>query len=309
MMDIDIEDKISQKKTKILVIDDSESILFLLNNVLSNDFDVECINNAKKALDIIDKSFDIIIIDLMMPEMGGIDFIKIVKSNDTLKYIPVIVLTAKHNTEDDIARLFDLGANDYISKPFFSTELIARIKTHSKLKIITEGLMEANKQLVFSATHDELTKVYNRHAIFNFLENDILRVKRTKECLSIIMFDIDYFKEINDTYGHLAGDNVLCRIVQVIRDTVREIDLIGRYGGDEFLIILPNTKIKRAREIARRILTRVEDEKFPNINMKLTLSIGLSEYVFGETLDKFIEKVDKALYVAKGSGRNCIKLS
>jgi diguanylate cyclase (GGDEF)-like protein len=306
-METAIDNRIIEKKPKILVIDDSESILFLLKNVLSIDFEVFCVNNAKNALDIIDISFDIVIIDLMMPEMGGIDFIKIIKANEKLSFIPIIVLTAKHNTEDDIAKLFELGANDYISKPFFSTELIARIKTHTRLKLITEGLMEANKKLVFSATHDDLTKVYNRHAIFNFLENDILRIKRTNENLSIIMFDIDYFKEINDTYGHLAGDNVLCRVVQIVKDTIREIDLIGRYGGDEFIIILPNTKLKRAKDIAKRILTRIEDEKYDNIDMKITLSIGLSEYVNGETLDKFIEKVDKALYEAKESGKNCIK--
>ena len=299
-----------KNKGKILIIDDSESILFLLESILSVDFKVVSANRVKKALEIIDQSFNTIIIDLMMPEISGIDFIKRIRDNKKYEHIPIIVLTAKHNTEEDIAKLFELGANDYINKPFFSAELVARVKTHSKIKLLTENLIEVNKKLKYFATHDELTNVFNRNAIFDFLENELLRLKRTKSKLVVLMYDIDHFKNINDTYGHQVGDSVLIKIIKHIKEIVREVDLIGRYGGDEFLIILPDTDKKIAGEIGNRMLSKINIEKI-RVNdkiLKVTISIGLSEYINNENLDKFIERVDNALYNAKKNGRNCLEI-
>src|SRR4030042_3744739 len=227
-----------KNKGKILVIDDSDSILFLLESILSVDFEVVTVNRVKKALDIIDQSYNTIIIDIMLPEISGIDFIKILRKNKKYEHIPIIILTAKHNTEEDIAKLFELGANDYLNKPFFSAELVARVKTHSKIKILTENLMDANKKLQYLVTHDELKKVFNRNAIFDFLENEILRLKRSKSKLVVLMYDIDYFKNVNDNYGHQVGDLVLIKIIKYIKEIVREVDLVGRYGGDGVFIIL-----------------------------------------------------------------------
>lgn len=299
-----------KNKGKILIIDDSESILFLLESILSFDFKVVSANRVKKALEIIDQSFNTIIIDLMMPEISGIDFIKKIRSIKKFEHIPIIVLTAKHNTEEDIAKLFELGANDYISKPFFSAELVARIKTHSKIKCLTENLIEVNKKLKYFATHDELTNVFNRNAIFDFLENELLRLKRTKSKLVLLMYDIDHFKTINDTYGHQVGDNVLRKIIKYIKEIVREVDLIGRYGGDEFLVILPDTDKKMAGEIGNRMLSKINSEKIrvSDKTLKVTISIGLSEYINNENVDKFIERVDNALYNAKKNGRNCLEI-
>ena len=274
------------------------------------DFKVVLANRVKKALEIIDQSFNTIIIDLMMPEISGIDFIKKIRSIKKFEHIPIIVLTAKHNTEEDIAKLFELGANDYISKPFFSAELVARIKTHSKIKCLTENLIEVNKKLKYFATHDELTNVFNRNAIFDFLENELLRLKRTKSKLVLLMYDIDHFKTINDTYGHQVGDNVLRKIIKYIKEIVREVDLIGRYGGDEFLVILPDTDKKMAGEIGNRMLSKINSEKIrvSDKTLKVTISIGLSEYINNENVDKFIERVDNALYNAKKNGRNCLEI-
>jgi len=297
----------ASKKSNVIVIDDSEPILFLLDNILSPYFNVKTINNAKKALEIIDTSFDLIIIDLMMPEMNGIEFIKILRNKNDFDYIPIIVLTAKYNTEEDVAKLFDLGVNDYISKPFFSAELIARSKTHSKIKILTERLMEANKQLQYTATHDELTKVFNRNTIFDFLENEIVRLKRRESNLSLLMFDIDHFKKANDTYGHLVGDQILYKIIRIIRKIVRESDLIGRFGGDEFIIILPDTDIEEAKEITERLLSKIRKEKFKfkDKSITITISMGVTKYIKNETITKLTERVDEALYEAKNNGRDC----
>ena len=245
-----------------------------------------------------------------MPEMSGIEFIKYFREKQELKHIPLIVLTAKYNTEEEIARLFELGVNDYIQKPFLSAELVARIKTHSKIKILTENFIEANKKLQYIATHDELTKVFNRSAIFDFLENEILRLKRNKSILLAMMYDIDHFKNINDTYGHQFGDFVLYQVIQFIKQIVREVDLIGRYGGDEFLILLPETEMKKGSEIANRIFKKINKEKFKynDVAVKISISIGVSEYREDETMDEFIARVDNALYDAKNSGRNCVKI-
>jgi len=297
-------------KGKVLIIDDSESILFLLESILSPFFEVTSFTRAKKAFESFNNKFDLVIVDLMMPEMSGIEFIKLLRKKTEFKHIPIVVLTAKYNTEEEIAKLFDLGVNDYIQKPFLSAELLARIKTHAKMKKLNEELMEANKKLQYIASHDELTKVYNRSAIFNFLENEILRLKRSKTKLVAMMFDIDNFKKLNDTYGHQTGDYVLYRVVSLVKQTVREVDLIGRYGGDEFLIILPHTEIKKAMDIADRILKKINREKFKynNTSLKVTLSLGLSEILTDDNIDRFIERVDNALYEAKKTGRNCMKI-
>ncbi|HOJ63161.1 MAG TPA: diguanylate cyclase [Spirochaetota bacterium] len=339
-------------KNKILIIDDSEDILFLIENILSlESFMAIPVNNAVKALEIFDKTIDAVILDLMMPEMDGIDFLKEIRKRKEYDYIPIIVLTAKNNSDEEIAKIYELGANDYIRKPFLKEEFVSKIKVNVRLKVLTERLMrlnrklrkknreikkalrreellnkkilertmeikaakeqieELNKILKYASTHDELTTLYNRAAIFDFLENDINRIKRIKTHISLLMFDIDFFKNINDTYGHTVGDEILRSLSLLIKNHIREIDLMGRYGGEEFLIILPDTNLQEAAIMAERILNLVRCYEFQTSKgpINLTISIGIAEYKEGETIDQFIERVDQKLYEAKNSGRNCIK--
>ncbi|MCG8571653.1 MAG: diguanylate cyclase [Spirochaetes bacterium] len=342
------------KKVKVLVIDDSEEILFLVESILSlNSFEVVKTNRAEKALEQLDTSIDAIILDLMMPGMSGMDFLKIFREKEIFSHIPVIVLTAKDNSDKEIARILEQGANDYITKPFFQAEFISRVRVHSKIKQLTEKLISTNRRLhrknkllqkavkreeklnekiiertialkrankkiaqlnsalKYSSSHDPLTSIYNRGAILTFLENDIQRTKRIKNELSLIMFDIDYFKKINDTYGHLVGDEVLKSLAYLVKDSIREIDLFGRYGGEEFIIILPDTNITEGITLVERLMINVRNHAFKTSKeeLKITVSLGLAEYNHSETIDQFIERVDNSLYEAKHAGRDCFKVN
>lgn len=343
-----------KNRLKVLVIDDSDDVLFLVENILSiNSISAITTDDARKGLSLIDNSVDAIVLDLMMPKMSGIDFLKEFRKLKNYSYIPVIVLTAKDNSEEEISYLFQLGANDYISKPFLQEEFIARIRIHSKIKILTEKLLKRNRQykkknnlllkaikreeklnekilertielknanrkveelnqaLKYSSTHDELTTIYNRAAILTFLENDIQRTRRFNTELSIIMFDIDYFKKVNDTYGHLVGDEILKKLAALIKQSIREIDLFGRYGGEEFIIILPDTNLHDGEILGNRLLSNVRANRYDTAKgeLEVTISIGLTEYDPGETIDALIERVDGALYKAKESGRNCMVIT
>jgi diguanylate cyclase (GGDEF)-like protein len=355
LLDDTSDDSAKKKKkesSKVLVVDDSEDILILVQNILSlESFVAVPISNASKALEIVDDSFDAIVLDLMMPGMSGTEFLLKFREKKEYNHIPVLVLTAKNYDEEEVANIFRMGANDYIIKPFLKDEFTARVKVHAKLKKNTETLhrinkkllkkyrelqkavkkeevlnekilertvelkeandkiAELNKALEYSATHDVLTEILNRGAILAFLENDIRRAKRIRSSLSLMMFDIDLFKKINDNYGHLVGDSILRQLASIVKDAIRDIDLFGRYGGEEFIIILPDTNINQAKILATRILQRVQDTNFltNKIELKVTISIGVTEFIAEETVDQFIERTDEALYEAKSAGRNCIK--
>lgn len=340
------------KNSKIMIVDDSEDILMLIENILKMEgFIPEIYKDPGLALSAIDKTYDLIILDLMMPLMSGEEFLKKIRERKDLNLIPIIILTAKNNSDEDIAGIYKIGANDYVQKPFLRAEFISKIKVHIKLKKFTEVLLklnykiykqnielkktvkeeellnekilertleikkakeeieDLNKGLKYTSTHDSLTTIYNRFAILSFLENDINRTKRINKNLSLIMYDIDFFKKINDNYGHIVGDSILQELSLVIKENIRDIDLVGRYGGEEFLIILPDTCCDEGLALAKRLLELVRNHKFHTSKgiLQITISIGISQYIMGESIDLFIDRVDKSLYEAKNSGRDCIK--
>ena len=305
---------IDKKQTLILIVDDLPQNLQVLGSILRKaGYQLAVSTNGKQVMSMMDKiSPDLILLDVMMPEMNGHEVCQWLKKNEKTNHIPVIFLTAKTETED-IVKGFELGAVDYITKPFNSTELLARVKTHIELKknrdvilkLITE-LEQKNKILEELAVTDGLTKIYNHKHIIDRLTSEINGSKRHGNSLSIIMFDIDYFKNINDTYGHPFGDKVLVKVSNTIKEELRSIDEIGRYGGEEFLVILRNTDKEGSFIAADRIRESIELITWDVDGFKVTISGGICT-LDNENASELIMKADQGLYSAKKKGRNRIE--
>lgn len=296
-----------EKQPLILIVDDVAKNLQLLGNILRKEnYNIAAANNGKQAIAIaIDIKPDLILLDVMMPEMDGFEACSKLKNMPGTKDIPIIFLTAKVETED-IINGFKVEAADYVTKPFNSYELLARVKTHLELKINRDLLEEKNKLLEILSTTDGLTGLYNHRYIIDVLSQRIIETKRYGQALSIGMFDIDHFKKINDKYGHIFGDKVLIEISSVIEETIRKVDIAGRYGGDEFLIVLPDTDSGGAYKTAERIRESIESINWDKDGLKVTASGGVREFK-NEDFEKLVNKADKLLYIAKNSGRNRIE--
>jgi diguanylate cyclase (GGDEF)-like protein len=245
---------------------------------------------------------DLIVLDVMMADMDGIETCEKLKDDPNTSDIPVIFLTAKNDT-DTIKKCFEAGAVDYITKPFNNYELIARVKVHAELQI-------SKKKLKKLASQDELTGLNNRRMFFEKAELELHRVERYKRSLSVMMCDLDNFKNINDTYGHPFGDKVLRKIAEATTETFRDVDVIGRLGGEEFGIMVPETHLGGAITAAERFRKAIEKLEVVTDDgeiVKISVSIGLAMYPSnGCDLAKLIKGADTALYQAKDNGKNQI---
>jgi len=245
---------------------------------------------------------NMIILDWMMPGLSGIEICKKIRSSEIFKerYKYIILLTGKGAREDIIAGL-DSGADDYLTKPFDDTELLMRIRSGRRI-------LDLQKKLEYSATHDALTGLLNRGAILNSLEKELSRCKRTDAQLSIGLLDIDFFKRVNDTYGHIAGDDVLKEISRRIQSCIRDYDLVGRYGGEEILIITPNSNQEQAVNIFERMRKTIKNKSMQSgkKEISITASIGIATYGNHMNMKHFIQIADDALYTAKKNGRDQI---
>jgi diguanylate cyclase (GGDEF)-like protein len=252
----------------------------------------------------------LVILDWEMPGMDGVQVCQKVREQLLEPYVYIILLTAKDEKEDIIAGL-DAGADDYVTKPFNAHELRVRLRTGQRIVELQEQLIAARDDLRFQATHDLLTGLWNRRAVFEILEREMARAQRAESAVGIIMADIDHFKVINDTYGHVAGDVVLGEVAQRMSRLIRSYDTIGRYGGEEFIIILPGCGTACAQDIAQRLRAGVSetDVATPDGAIPLTISIGVA--TTDETslfdVDALVRAADAALYQAKRGGRNRVE--
>lgn len=251
----------------------------------------------------------LIILDWMMPGMDGPEVCRKIREAQNDRYIYIIMLTTKKLKEEVVEGL-EAGADDYVSKPFDLSELKMRILSGARILNLETRLLEAQRELEILATHDSLTGILNHRAIMNILDKELSRCNREGQDLGIIMADVDHFKNINDTYGHLSGDRVLKEVSRRITISLRPYDSVGRYGGEEFMMVLPSCSLEETRNVANRVAENIRSSgvKISKGTIFLTISQGIiSTNNMGEKdAVSLIRLADKALYRAKEEGRNRI---
>jgi len=269
-----------QERPSILVVDDSETNIDILVELLSDTYEVLVALDGENALETVEENeIDLILLDIMMPEMDGYEVCRRLKSKKGTKDIPIIFITARTD-EEAIEKAYDVGGMDYVTKPFKPKELSARVKIQLQLQKLIKDLERSKEELKLLASTDPLTKLYNRRFFSETSENILKLAKRDKTDLSIIMLDIDRFKKINDTYGHKAGDDVITALASTLKELTRKSDLPCRFGGEEFLILLPETDLNGAIVIAEKIRMMIKTLTIRTANdekVKFTASIGISK--------------------------------
>ena len=303
-------------KKRILVVDDHEDNVEVLRARLeARGYDVKGANSGQEALDTVAGWVpDLILLDVMMPDMDGLEVVSRLKADRKLPFIPVIMQTALDSTERMVAGL-EAGADDYVTKPINFAELEARVRSLLRIKKLQQELgdrerelSQMNDKLLHISLTDGLTGVDNRRALEQRLHEMFEHSLRLHEPIACVMCDIDHFKKVNDTYGHAAGDEVLKQFAQILRDEAREIDRVGRYGGEEFLLLLPGTVLDSAVTFAERLRQRVDDHtfSFEGGTLKRTMSCGVAAWPHPRIggREEMLKAADDALYVAKELGRN-----
>lgn len=305
-------------KFLILVVDDLPSNLQVIQGILEPaGYDLTFACGGQQALERMGVVRpDLIILDLMMPDMDGLTVCKKLYENPEFVNIPVIFLTASED-EESIEKAFALGAVDYITKPFRCSELLARIHTHLLLKYTIDELRKTKLELL-QALHDAerlaridpLTGALNRRSWNAVAGQELQRAQRYGTPFAVLMLDCDRFKHINDEYGHEAGDRLLCKLVQAIALETRTVDLLGRYGGEEFVVLLPEAGARQAQQMAERLRQRVAAMSMTTARgtIGVTISLGVAVDQAGDRdLDTLLRRADEALYQAKRDGRNCVR--
>jgi two-component system, cell cycle response regulator len=298
------DDKLQARTTKEYLEKAGHEIVWVENGI-------SAIKAAKTS------SFDLIVLDLVLPDLDGNEVCRWLKNTKDTRDIPIIILSAKGTTQEKVVGL-EAGADDYLQKPYDPSELKARIYACLRTKVLQDELRKKNRQLEevllqmeTLAMTDQLTGLFNRRYFSSVIEKEFSRTLRYSHPTSCLMIDIDHFKKVNDEYGHNVGDQVLIGISQIMASCLRKSDTVARWGGEEFIILLPETPKENALQIASRILTSVSTAQFSSVPRQITISIGLAGMPDPGTdsSEKFIAAADRALYEAKNKGRNRIEVS
>jgi len=300
--------------TSIMIIDDSashrKSIIRALGALQLCDRYREAQNGLEGFKALLDTPADLVICDLEMPHMNGFKFISMMKSQEELRSIPIIILTGKEDSNSKIKGL-EHGASDYVTKPFIPGELVARVKVQLQIKSLQDELKRSNALLTKLSYTDFQTGLYNKRYLMQTLSGELNRSRRDNSCFSLIFLDIDYFKKVNDTYGHQHGDRVLTAIAETIRGWLRNYTTVARYGGEEFAVILPGVPMGGAMGVAERLREAIQAISFapPMEALKITGSFGVATYPSGTVndIDSLLKQADDALYRAKEKGRNRVE--
>ena len=310
------EEIVSSRDTVLIAEDDPIFRRILQSCLQSWNYRVHACENGLDAWHALQQEHapQMAILDWMMPGMDGIDICRRIRSLQPDPYRYVLLLSAKDDKQDVVQGL-EAGADDYLTKPFDVGELHARVRAGKRILELQNELIQARESLRFEALHDHLTGVWNRGAVLNLLQREVQRRQRSGEALGVIMADVDHFKNINDSYGHLVGDAVLAEVARRLTASVRGYDSVGRYGGEEFLVIVPGCDPKGLVVSAERLRCVIAESPIDSASgpIPVTLSVGLVSVGAGNSEPvehvALVQAADSALYRAKAGGRNRVEIA
>jgi two-component system, cell cycle response regulator len=300
---------------KILIADDDPISLRMLHRILERaGYEVLSVGDGRLAAEQIclPEGPRLALLDWMMPGLDGPAVCREVRKRRSQQYVHIILLTSK-NSKADIVEGLESGADDYLVKPFDPEELKARLRTGLRILQLEDDLVEAREDMRFKATHDALTSLLNRGAILELLGRELSRTGRENGCTTVLLSDLDHFKNVNDTYGHPVGDEVLREVASRLLASVRSYDFVGRYGGEEFMIVLNNCDFDKAIERAEELRKAIAQSPLRTSSgpIPVTMSVGVwaSRQWPNLPQEDVLREVDTALYAAKAAGRNCCRLA
>jgi diguanylate cyclase (GGDEF)-like protein len=302
----------SERGFCVAVVDDDAAIRRLVRLFLTRSgYDiVEFASGEEARAQLGTVPWDLAILDRRLPDMDGIDLCRQLRQNAEMRNRYIIMLTGQDEQEAKVQGL-DYGADDYITKPFQYPELMARIRAGKRIVDLQKELMETNRRLELLSITDGLTRLYNHRHFQDELARKFDEARRYERPLSLVIIDLDYFKKVNDTYGHAIGDEVLKAVSHLFQETIRGTDLAARYGGEEFALMLPETEQPDALSLAEKIRSIVEDTPIetPAGTIRVTVSIGVGTVPQSRirTAKDLVVAADKALYRAKRNGRNQVQ--
>ena len=300
---------------RILVAEDDAISRTLLERTLQRaGYEVISVENGAKAIAELVKQDAprLALLDWVMPEMDGVEVCREVRKRTEQAYTYLILLSSKESKGDIVVGL-ESGADDYLTKPFDVDELKARLRTGHRILELEDHLVEARESMRFQATHDLLTSLWNRGVILQLMSHEIMRSRRERSCTALMMCDIDHFKSVNDQYGHAVGDEVLREVARRLHNSVRSYDMVGRYGGEEFLVALnkcnPGSAVSRAENLRMKIGGRPIQAANKPLTVTISIGLALSTEFTECTVEELMHQADMALYAAKAAGRNCVRVA
>ncbi len=304
---------LSNTRPAILFVEDEPTTRLMVSRQLDRaGYAVIAVSNGAEALDVLERQFvPLLLTDWDMPEMNGVELCKAVREMPLEGYVYTILLSAREGKANVIAGLA-AGADDYLTKPPDDNELRARLNTGRRILRLEQSLRAANRHIHQLLITDALTAAYNRRYLMDRLPQEIERARRYQRPLAVVLCDVDHFKNINDTYGHQAGDRVLRNLATLLMGELRrDVDWVARYGGEEFLIVLPETELVDAIAVAEKIRLSVASHSFDfmGVTINVTASFGVARYVADSSMDDtavdaLIADADGCLYRSKEAGRN-----
>jgi two-component system, cell cycle response regulator len=298
---------------KILIAEDDHLSRMILEKSLERSgYEVTAVTNGAAALQACTAEDPprLALLDWVMPEKSGVEVCKEIRARQGQPYTYLILLSAKES-KTDIVQGLEAGADDYLTKPYDDEELKARLRAGERILDLEDRLVEARENMRFQATHDPMTALWNRGVIEELLAREIDRSRRENSCTVVMLCDVDHFKRVNDQFGHNTGDDVLRELARRLQRSVRSYDMVGHYGGEEFLVILnkcdPASAETRAENLRATVSKKPFHTRAQTLSITISVGVALSTDFQNHSLDELLAEVDAALYRAKSAGRNCVR--